>query len=329
MPKYQKYDIAIIGGGPGGMTSAIYAQRAAMKTILLEKNAAGGQMNLSDSIENWPGEPNIEGDELGKKMLQHAKSYGLEVSLSEVSRVSPGLNFHRIELEDGTEIKTHAVVLATGGNPRQLGVKGESENYGSGVSYCAVCDGFFFKDRIVAVVGGGDSAVEESLYLSKIAKKVYLIHRRNELRACGILQERLNRECKIETLWDTMVLEIQGDKNCVNALVLQDKKTQKKDVLPTDGVFIFIGFEPNIGLIPKGIKMSRDGYVITDEKCETCIPGVYAIGDLREKYAKQIITAAADGCTAALAAAHFVEAKTAHKAIKEECQKSVDSILIQ
>lgn len=311
MSDSEKYDIVIVGGGPGGMTAAIYALRAAMKTVLIEKAAPGGQMNLSDAVENWPGEQHIGGGDLSRKMAEHAKAYGLEVISEAVSEISPGLDFHTIRLADGRTFQTHAVVLATGGSPRQLDIPGENENYGTGVSYCAVCDGFFFKDLTVAVVGGGDSAVEEALYLAKIAKQVYIIHRRDELRAGGLLQERLKRECKIEVLWNSVVTEIQADKIGVNAAALKDTQTGEERTLAADGVFIFIGFEPNNDLVPAGTRMNREGYVVTDEKCETNIPGIFAIGDLREKYARQIITAAADGCTAALAAAHFVESKVA------------------
>lgn len=305
------YDIVIIGGGPSGLTAAIYAMRAAMKTIMIEKASAGGQMNLSDAVENWPGEQCISGSELSHKMLEHAKTYGLEMISETVTTVKPGLKAHTIQLANGNEINAHAIILATGGSPKQLGIPGENENYGAGVSYCAVCDGFFFKDLTVTVVGGGDSAVEEALYLAKIAHHVYIIHRRNDLRASALLQERLKQESKIEVLWNTVVKEICAKNGSVNAVLLQDTQTGEKRSLDTDGVFIFIGFEPSNGIVPVDIKMNKDGYVITDEKCETNVPGLFAIGDLREKFARQIITAAADGCTAALAAAYHVEAKLA------------------
>ena len=319
MPETPFYDMVIIGGGPGGLTAGIYAMRAAMKTVLIEKSASGGQMNLSDSVENWPGEEHISGTDLSSKFLEHAKSYGLPIITGEVSAIDPGLAFHTIRFADGTAVNCHAVILATGGSPRQLGIPGENDYYGNGVSYCAVCDGFFFTDRTVVVVGGGDSAVEESLYLAKLAKQVYVAHRRDELRAGRLLQQRLQQQCKIEVLWNTVLTSIEANGEGVCSVGLKDTKTGQPRKLPTDGVFIFIGFEPNNSLVPAGVKTSSGGYVITSETCESSIPGIFAIGDLREKAARQIITAAADGCTAALSAAHFVETR---KAGSDSCEQT-------
>ena len=201
--------------------------------------------------------------------------------------------------------------------PRKLNVPGEDALYGKGVSYCAVCDGFFFRDKSVAVVGGGDTAAEEALYLAKLARKVTLIHRRDALRASMILQERLGSEPNIEILWNNVIDAIKGDGDQVQAIQLNDTLTGKKRSLPTEGVFIFIGFIPNNQLVPAGIKLSTEGYVCTDAKCETNTPGIFATGDLREKYARQIVLSAADGCTAALAAAHHVELKRSQSLRKE------------
>jgi len=308
------YDVVIVGGGPGGLTAGIYAMRAALKTILVEKAVAGGQVALSDGVENYPGFESIKGYELSQKFLQHAQSYGIEFVQEEVVGVEPGLDFHTVKLADGNVLKTHTVILATGGSPRKLEVPGEDEYYGKGVSYCGVCDGFFFRDKTVVVVGGGDTAAEEALYLAKLAKQVYLVHRRDALRASMILQQRVKDECKIEVLWNTIVTEIKADDAGVNAVSLQDTQTGEPRELITDGVFIFIGFVPNNKLVPAGIKMNADGYVVTNEKCETNMPGIYVVGDLREKYAKQIVVAAADGCTAALVAAHYVEMKRSGEA---------------
>lgn len=311
------YDVVIVGGGPGGLTAGIYAMRAALKTILVEKAVAGGQVILSDGVENYPGFERITGYELSQRFLQHAQSYGMEFVQEEVVAVEPGLDFHSVRLANGDVLQTHTVILATGGSPRKLGIPGEDEYYGKGVSYCGVCDGFFFRDKTVAVVGGGDTAAEEALYLAKLTKQVYLVHRRDALRASMILQQRVKEECKIEILWNTIVTEIKANDQGVNAVELQDTQTDAKRELATDGVFIFIGFEPNNQLVPAGIKMNANGYVVTNEKCETNMPGIYVVGDLREKYAKQIVVAAADGCTAALVAAHFVEMKKAGEAVCE------------
>ena len=311
------YDVVIIGGGPGGLTAGIYAMRAALKTILLEKAVAGGQVAMSDGVENYPGFESITGYELSQKFLQHAQSYDMEFVQEEVVAVEPGLDFHSVKLANGSVLKTHTVILATGGSPRKLGVPGEDKYYGKGVSYCGVCDGFFFRDRTVVVVGGGDTAAEEALYLAKLAKQVYLVHRRDALRASMILQQRVKDECKIEVLWNTIVTEIKANEEGVNAVSLQDTQTGEQRELSTDGVFIFIGFIPNNQLVPAGIKMNADGYVITNEKCETNMPGIYVVGDLREKYAKQIVVAAADGCTAALVAAHYVEMKKSGEVVCE------------
>jgi thioredoxin reductase (NADPH) len=192
-----------------------------------------------------------------------------------------------------------------------LNIPGEDEYYGKGISYCAVCDGFFFRNKTVVVVGGGDTAAEEGLYLAKLCRQVYLVHRRDQLRAGMILQQRVKAECKMEVIWNTVATAIKADADGVTAVELKDVNTGQKKELATDGVFIFIGFDPNNQLVPAGTKKNADGYVVTDDKCETNTPGIYVIGDLREKYARQIVIAAADGATAALAAAHYVEAKKA------------------
>jgi len=308
------YDLIIIGGGPGGLSAGVYAMRAALKTILVEMGAPGGQVNNSDSVENWPGDEHIGGAELAMKFSLHAQSYGLEIRSDEVAELEPGLDSHTVKLASGNTLRSHAVILATGGNPRKLEIPGENELYGKGVSYCAVCDGFFFRDKTVVVIGGGDTAAEESLYLAKLAKQVYIVHRRDELRAGALLQQRVKAECKIEIIWNSVVTAIKSDDEGVTAVNLKDTQTGEQRDLGTDGVFIFIGFNPNNQLVPAGTKMNADGNVVTDEKCETNSPGIYVIGDLREKYARQIVLSAADGCTAALAAAHYVETRKASEA---------------
>jgi thioredoxin reductase (NADPH) len=305
------YDLIIVGGGPGGLSAGIYAKRAAMDAVLVEKGIPGGQVALTKGVENYPGYIEISGFDLCEKFLQHAKSYDLEIVNQEVTAVEPGLEFHSVRLSNGTVLNAHAVILAPGGTARKLNVPGEDDNFGKGVSYCATCDGFFFRDKTVIVVGGGDTALEDALYLSKITQKVYLAHRRDEFRGSRILQQRVKSEPRIEVLFNTVITEIKSDTQGVVGASLKDTQTGEQRELAVDGVFIFVGFFPNNQLVPAGIRTNSIGYVVTDEKCETSIPGIFAVGDLRQKYANQIVIAAADGCVAALAAAHYVEMKKA------------------
>jgi thioredoxin reductase (NADPH) len=311
MANREYYDVIIVGGGPAGLSAGIYALRASMRTVLIEKASAGGQIILTDEVENYPGFKNVNGYDLAEKFLDHAKSYNLEVLSREATFLEPGLDWHTVLLDGEEQLKSHAVILASGGLPRKLNVPGEVELYGKGVSYCAVCDGFFFRNKTVVVVGGGDTAAEEALYLSKLAQKVFLVHRRDALRAGLILQKRLKADKKIDIIWDTIVTSIKSRNGQVSAVDLQGTQDGETRELAADGVFIGIGFDPNNRLIPAGTKLNSDGYVCTDEKCETNISGLFAIGDLREKYGKQIVLSAADGCTAALAAAYYVEVKRA------------------
>jgi thioredoxin reductase (NADPH) len=315
----EMYDLTIVGAGPGGLSAAIYAMRAALKAVLVEKSAPGGQINLSDEVENYPGFEHISGAELSMKFAEHARSYDVEQINEEVVGVEPGMDYHTVHLADGRALQSHAVILATGGSPRKLAIPGEDTLYGKGVSYCAVCDGFFFRGKEVIVVGGGDSACEEALYLAKLAAKVYLVHRRDALRASMILQQRVKADCNIEVLWNSVLTEIKADEQGVNAVTLQDTQTKAQRDMPIDGVFVFVGFVPNNQLVPAGIRLNADGFVIADEKCETSIPGIYAVGDLRERYARQIVLAAGDGCLAALAGAHFVETRKA-KMASDTCE---------
>jgi len=318
MSQCELYDLIIVGGGPGGLSAGIYAMRAALKTVLIEKGLPGGQMNLTESVENYPGFEKISGFDLSQKFLQHAQGYGLEVRQQEVAEVEPGLEFHSVRLANGDLLNGHAVILATGGSPRKLKIPGELEYHGRGVSYCATCDGFFFRGKNVVVVGGGDTALEEAIYLARITRLVHLVHRRDALRGGRILQQRVMAEANIEILWNTVATEILANDQGVQGVTLQDKQTGVLRELPVDGVFIFIGFIPNNQLVPEGIRMNHDGYVMTDEKCETNLAGIFVIGDLRQKYARQIVTAAAEGCTAALAAALCVEMKKSGQACLQQ-----------
>ena len=311
MPSQPQYDLIIVGGGPGGLSAGIYAMRAALNTVMIEKGALGGQVVMSDEVENYPGFEHISGAELSSLFTQHAQGLGLEIISDEVSAIEPGLHHHTVRLSNGTELTTHVVIMATGGSPRKLEIPGEDDYYGKGVSYCGVCDGFFFRNKTVVVVGGGDTAAEEALYLAKLTKKVYLVHRRDALRASMILQQRVKEDPNIEILWNTVAEAILAGDDGVVAVRLKDTQTGELRELPTDGVFIFIGFLPNNELVPAGIRMNADGYVITDEDCRTNLTGIYVIGDLRAKTYRQIVISAADGSTAALAAAHYVEIKKA------------------
>jgi thioredoxin reductase (NADPH) len=310
MPSTNTYDIIIVGGGPAGLTAGIYAMRAAMKTVLIKKGDPGGQTAINKEIENYPGFIDINGFELSEKFLQHAKWHGLEILQEEAVAIEPGIDFHSVMLGDGRTLNGYTIIMAPGGISRRLGVPGEAENLGRGVSYCATCDGFFFKGRPVAVAGGGDTALEEALYLSKIASEVHVIHRRNEFRAGRILEQRIRSDPKINVILNTVVTNIISNANGVSSIVVREDQGNESE-LNVEGIFIFIGFSPNGKLVPPGIEMSASGYVLTDEKCESNICGIFAIGDLREKYANQIVVAASDGCISAMAPARAVEMRKA------------------
>lgn len=305
------YEVIIVGGGPAGLAAGLYCKRAALKTVLFEKGLLGGQIAISKDVENYPGVEGITGFDLAEKMVHHARSFGLEVIPEAVAEVIAGSERHSVRLVNGDLFETTSLILAAGGSVRKLGIPGETEYLGSGVSYCATCDGFFFRDKTVVVVGGGDTAVEEALYLSKIAAKVYAVHRGGVLRASKILQDRLFSEPRIEVIWNTVITEIRGDGKTVGSVSFENTETGERGEMPTDGVFIFIGYSPNNQLIPPSVRMNEQGFVITDEKCATNVPGIFAVGDLRLKFANQIVVAAADGCIAALAAAHYVEVEKA------------------
>jgi thioredoxin reductase (NADPH) len=301
------YEVIIIGGGPAGLTAGLYCKRAAMKTVLFEKGLIGGQIAISKDVENYPGMEGITGFDLAEKLLHHTKSFGLPIVQQAVSEIIIGPEHHSVRLDNGDLLNSVAIILAAGGSVRKLGIPGEAEYLGTGVSYCATCDGFFFRDKTVVVVGGGDTAVEEALYLARLTRKVSLIHRGNTLRASRILQDRLMSESRIEIIWDTIISEIKGSGSAVTAVSFENTRTGEKGELPTEGVFIFIGYSPNNQLIPAAVSMNNRGFVITDEQCATNVPGIFAVGDLRQKFANQIVVAAADGCVAALASAHYVE----------------------
>ena len=274
------YDLVIIGGGPAGLTAGIYAARARMNVILLEKVAPGGQVIVSDWIENYPGFPDgISGYDLGEKMLLQAKNLGLPIEMEDVTslELSPGRN--TIHTSGGKSITSKAVIIASGASPRRLNV-GEEKFMGKGVSFCATCDGPFFKDKTVVAVGGGDTAVQESTFLTKFAKKVYLVHRRDELRAAKILQERAFKNDKIEILWDSVVTGMDGLFG-VEQVKVKNIKTEEEKNIQAQGCFIWVGITPNTAFVGDAVEMNTGGFIITNEHMETSALGVYAAGDVR------------------------------------------------
>lgn len=300
-------DVIIIGGGPAGLTAGLYASRARLKTLLVEKGFAGGQVMTADWIENYPGfEEGISGVELSRRFERHAVKFGLEILQSAVAGVTLNGNIKHVTLEDGKHFETKAVIFATGASPRLLNIEGENELKGKGVSYCATCDGAFFKGEKLAVIGGGDSALEEAAFLTKFAEKVYIVHRRDEFRAVEIVQERALANPKIEIVLDTVAERIEGE-NSVKALHIKNVKTGEKSVLDVSGVFIYVGYTPNSSLLKDLVALDENGYIIADDRMFTSVPGIYGAGDIRARSLKQICTAVGDGATAAMSAEKYIE----------------------
>jgi len=302
-------DVLIVGAGPAGLAAAIYAGRSQLDTLVLDQMMPGGQLLITEEIENYPGfYEGITGFELSEKFRQHAEKFG--------AKIESGKPVESVDLDGeifvvkagGEEFRGKTLIWAAGSTPRKLNVPGEAEFVGRGVSYCAVCDGAFFKDRTVAVVGGGDSALEEALYLTKFAKKVYLIHRRDKFRAVKIIQDRVKRNEKIEPVLNKVVVSING-KDFVESVTLKDTVTGEESVLPVDGVFIFIGNEPNVAPVAHLVDTTEQGFIITDEEMKTKTPGLFAAGDVRHKPLRQVVTAASDGAVAAMSASKYIEEK--------------------
>ncbi len=300
------YDIVIVGGGPGGLTAGLYASRAELKTLCLEKLLPGGQIANTEWVEDYPGFELIGGAELAKKMEDHARKFGLEIANDNVLEIYTEGRF-KIVKGDDAEYRAKAVIVATGGQPRKLGVPGELELAGRGVSYCAICDGAFFKGLPIAVAGGGDSAVEEGSFLTKYGSKVYIIHRRAELRAAKLVQERAMKNEKIEFIWNSVIEQINGPDK-VQSITLKNVKTNEKRNIPVGAVFPFIGFVPNSNIFRDAIRKDSMGYIITDDTMATSIQGIWAIGDVRKQLVKQVTNAVGDGTTAAVAAGKYIEA---------------------
>lgn len=322
------FDLIIIGGGPAGMTAGLYAARANMKAILFEQKGLGGEILNTDLIEDWPGEESITGAALSERMAKHAEKFGLRVEVAGVKEVWTEGDRKVVELTDGTKHTAYSVIVAVGGEPTKLGVPGEAELHGKGVSYCAVCDGAFFRGADLAVIGGGDSAFQEGLFLTRFAKKLYVVHRRNEYRAQAILQDRLLGMDKVEPITPAVVKQIGGNGQVQWIDVERDGKTER---IPVEGVFVFIGFKP-VGRYlfqREHIVHDANGYLITDQYMRTNIPGVYAVGDTRAQLAKQITTAVGDATTAVLHAERYIEGlKHAEKALpsapREEVARAVE-----
>lgn len=303
----QEFDTIIIGGGPAGLCAAMYAGRGMLNAVLLERGVPGGELLNTEVIEDYPGFEHILGRDLAAKMSAHALKFGANIRQETVESVEKQDDgFFIVATSSGTAYRAPTVILTAGGTPTKLGVPGELEYAGRGVSYCAVCDGAFFKGETIAVVGGGDAAVEEADYLTRYAAKVYLIHRRDELRASRILQDRLFANPKIEVIWNKQVLELVGGPSGLQKVRLQDTLTNAPSDLAVTGCFIFVGFKPNSGLIKGHFRHDASGYVITDERMMTSIPGLFAAGDLRVQLTRQVTTAVGDATTAAIAVEKYL-----------------------
>jgi len=307
MAEAKHYDIVIVGAGPGGLTAGLYGARAERKTVCIEKFMPGGQIANTEEVEDYPGFERISGAELAMKMADHAKGFGLEIATDEVVEIYVEGDGRVVKCASGDLYHAKAVILSTGGSPVKLGVPGEEEYTGKGVSYCAICDGAFFRDQVIAVAGGGDAAVEEGMFLTKFASKVYIIHRRDELRAAKVVQSRAFKNEKVEFVWDTVVEAVNGNDRQVTDLSLKNVKTGEKSTLEVGAIFPFLGFRPNSSITREAMRRDKGGYILTDEKMETSIKGIFACGDVRAQLVRQITNAVGDGTTAAVAAEKYIE----------------------
>ena len=298
--------VIIIGSGPAGLTAGIYTARAMLDPLLLAGSAMGGQLMTTTDVENFPGFPEgILGPELMQRMLQQAERFGTRVLYEDAVRVNLREHPFTVETSAGNVFRCLALIIATGASPRRLGLPSEEKFFGRGVSTCATCDGWFYRDKVVCVIGGGDSAMEESLYLTHHARKVYVIHRRDQLRASKIMQERAFKNPKIEFIWNTVVTEILGDQT-VTGVRLRNVKTGEESELPLDGVFLAIGHEPNTKLFEGQLELDERGYIVVDRYQRTSVPGVFAAGDCHDHPFRQAITAAGFGCAAAIMAERWL-----------------------
>jgi len=300
------YDVTIIGGGPAGLTAGIYAARAALKTLLIEKGMTGGLAASTEFIENYPGfDEGVGGPELMMQLDAQARRFGTELQSITAESIEAGDGYFTIHTDE-EDITTKTIILATGAQPQKLNIPGEEEFHGRGVSYCATCDGAFFKDKEVAVIGGGDSALEEALYLTKFASKVHILHRRGELRATKILQQRALEHEKIVLHWHSTVERISGEAT-VNEIIVKDVRSGATTPLAVQGIFVYVGTRPVSELVAGLINLNEQGYIITDENMHTSKPGIFAAGDIRQKTLRQVVTAVADGAIAAVEAEKYID----------------------
>ncbi|MCL5103655.1 MAG: thioredoxin-disulfide reductase [Armatimonadetes bacterium] len=303
------FDVIILGGGPAGLAAAIYAARARLTTLLVEKAYPGGQLMMCESVENYPGFVNSSsGYELSSAMREQAEKFGMETRHADVEKVELAGDIKILHTASGEEIRGQTVILSLGARPRRLGIPGESEFHGRGVSYCAVCDGAFFQGKKLAVIGGGDTAVEDSVYLTHFATSVTIVHRRDKFRAQRIIQERALSNPVIKVSWDSVVKTI-GGQDSVEHVILENVHTKQTSMVEVDGVFVLIGLDPNTKMLDGQVTLDEMGYIITDEEMRTNIPGVFAAGDVRQKVLRQIITACADGAIAATSAEKYLETR--------------------
>lgn len=301
------YDVIIIGGGPAGLTAGIYCARARFKTLMIEKMVPGGQVMTAFMIENYPGFPEgIQGPDLMEKFIEQGKRFGLETDSGSVEKITVEGDIKIIYLEDRI-LKCKAVIIATGAAPVKLNVPGEGLYTGRGVSYCATCDGAFFRNQEVAVIGGGNSALSEAFFLTRLASRVHIIHRRDKLRADAIVQEEAHANPKISFIWDTVVEAVDGDESGMTRLKLRNVKSDAISELPAQGVFIYVGMHPNTEFLNGLIELTPDGYINADEEGKTTVPGIFAAGDVRKKELRQIATAVGDGAAVSFAVERYLK----------------------
>jgi thioredoxin reductase (NADPH) len=308
----ERYEIIIVGAGPAGQTAALYAGRSRIPTLVLERGIPGGELWNTAEVEDYPGFEHITGPELADKLQRHAEKFGATFETAEVTRISLDGDMRVVATADGREFRAPAVIIAAGGEPRKLGVPGEAELAGKGVSYCAVCDGAFFEGEEIAVVGGGDSAVEEGTFLTRYGSRVHLIHRRDEYRAQPILIEQMRGSGKVEEVMNTVVEEIHGGDGRVSHLTLRNVETGERSELPVGAIFPFVGFIPHSDVfddeLAERIELDESGHIVTNDRMETGVQGIFACGDVRSQFVRQITNAVGDATTAALAAGAYVDA---------------------